>query len=217
MPVRTVLCYGDSNTHGTVPMRDLLHRERHGPQERWPGVLAACLGSDWLVVEAGLPGRTTTHPDPVIGDHMNGLAVLPAVLGSAAPVDLVVMMLGTNDLKHRFQMPPVEIAVCIERLVLGVANSFCGPERRAPGLLLVAPPPVVETGCLAEVFEGGAAKAARLGRIYREVAERHGVAFLDAGRLIAVSEVDGVHFDADAHAGLGQAVAAAVLGLDLQP
>jgi lysophospholipase L1-like esterase len=204
---RTVLCYGDSNTHGTVPMRQILERERFGPDARWPGVMAGALGPGWHVVEAGLPGRTTSLPDPVMGAHINGLAVLPAVLASAAPVDLVVLMLGTNDLKRRFQMPALEIAVCLENLLLAVGQSIAGPGGAAPRRLVVAPAPVTETGCLAEIFEGAERQAPKLAGHYAAVAERHGAEFFDAGGVVAVSPVDGVHLDAGAHAALGRALA----------
>lgn len=210
MAPRTLLCYGDSNTHGTAPMRQILQRERFGPGARWPGVMAAALAPDWHVVEAGLPGRTTSLPDPVLGAHMNGLAVLPAILASAAPIDLVVLMLGTNDLKYRFQMPPLEIGVCLENLVLAVKHSIAGPAGAAPGLLVVAPAPVIEAGCLAEVFEGAGKKAPQLAAHYAAVAERHGAGFFDAGSVIAVSPIDGVHLDADAHLALGRAIAGVV-------
>ena len=82
---RMVLVYGDSNSHGTVPMATLEDMGRFGPAERWPGVLAAELGAGWLVREEGLPGRTTVYPDPVSGVHKNGLAVLPAILESDKP------------------------------------------------------------------------------------------------------------------------------------
>ncbi len=212
---RVVLCYGDSNTHGTMPMAEIEDLGRFGPAERWPGVLAAELGADWRVIEEGLPGRTTVHPDPVAGVHKNGIAVLPAVLESHRPVDLVVLMLGTNDLKLRFQVPPVEIAESVVRLTLTVKHSFCGPEAGAPALLIVCPPPVLETGCLKEIFEGGAAKSARLPGPYAAVAARQGAAFLDAGLVIVSSPLDGVHFEALEHVMLGQAVAEAVR--DMEP
>jgi len=207
---RTVLCYGDSNTHGTEPMNMLEDRGRFGPDVRWPGVLAAALGPGWRVVEEGLPGRTTVHPDPISGVHKNGLAGLPIALESHAPVDVVVILLGTNDLKARFQVPPVEIAESVHRLVLGVRQSFVGPESSAPQVLLVVPPPVIEAGCLAEIFAGGADKSRRLAAEYRRIADRHAVGYLDAAAHIASSPVDGVHFDAAAHEALGQAVAQAL-------
>ncbi len=207
---RVALCYGDSNTHGTAPLPDLLAMERYGPAVRWPGVMAAELGPEWRVIEEGLPGRTTVHPDPIAGIHKNGLGVLPAVLETHRPVDVVVLMLGTNDLKTRFAVPPVEIAVSIEKLVLAIRQSCCGPAQRAPAVLVVSPPPVLEAGCLAEIFEGGAAKSARLAVFVSAAAAQQGAAFLDAGRVIASSPIDGVHFDAGAHATLGRAVAKVV-------
>lgn len=214
MTERTVLCYGDSNTHGTVPMPTLLDRRRLPRTERWPGVLAAALGPGWHVIEEGLPGRTTVHSDPVEGEWKNGLAVLPAILDSHRPIDLVVLMLGTNDLKPRFQVPPVQIAVSIERLVRLIAASDCGPGAMPPRLLLIAPAPVIESGSLAEVFGGGPARA-RLAAPYAEVAARYGAAFLDAGRVWTVSPIDGVHFDAAEHAKLGRAVAEAIGRMEL--
>jgi lysophospholipase L1-like esterase len=210
MGERVVLAYGDSNIHGTVPMATLEDAGRWGPAERWPGVLAAELGPGWRVVEEGLPGRTTVHPDPISGVHKNGLALLPAALESHRPVDLVVLMLGTNDCKQRFGVPAVEIGESVGLLLHLIRHSYMGPAGTQPRMLLVAPPPVEEAGCLAEIFAGGPAKARRLAEAYAAVAARHGAAFLDAGQAIAVSPLDGVHFDAAAHAALGRAVAAAV-------
>lgn len=215
MADRVVLVYGDSNTHGTVPMTTLEDNGRWGPSERWPGVLAAALGDGWRVVEEGLPGRTTVYPDPVSGVHKNGIALLPAALESHQPLDLVVVMLGTNDTKQRFNVPPVEIGESVSALLHLVRHSYTGPNGAQPRLLLVAPAPVQEVGCLAEVFGGGAAKSRRLGGVYAAIAARHGAAFLDAGGIVAVSPVDGVHLDAAAHAALGQAVAAAIRGMEI--
>jgi lysophospholipase L1-like esterase len=211
---RVVLCYGDSNTHGTPPLPSLAARvERLGRRERWPGVLAAELGAGWRVIEEGLPGRTTVHSDPVEGEWKNGLAVLPAILDSHCPIDVVVLMLGTNDLKLRFGVPAVQIATSVERLVRLIGASEAGPGGRPPEVLLVAPAPVTESGCLAEIFAGAAAKAPELARWYAAVAERHGAAFLDAGTVMAVSPVDGVHYDAGEHGKLGRAVAQALRGM----
>ncbi len=215
MRERVVLAYGDSNTHGTVPMASLEDMGRFGPAERWPGVLAAALGPGWRVIEEGLPGRTTVHPDPISGVHKNGLSVLPAVLESHRPLDAVVLMLGTNDLKQRFQVPVVEIAESVQWLVLAALRSGCGPEAGAPKVLLVAPPPVLETGCLAEIFAGSAVKSQRLGAEYARIAARHETGFLDAGQLIASSPLDGVHFDASEHGKLGRGVAAALGAMQL--
>lgn len=211
--MRTVLCYGDSNTHGTPPMATLDDMDRLGPAERWPGVMAETLGPAWRVVEEGLPGRTTVHADPIGGEHKNGLAALPVALESHRPLDLVVLMLGTNDLKARFSLVAEDIAAGVERLVLTIRASQSGPDLEAPKVLLVAPPPILEQGCLAAMFTGGAAKSARFGELYGALARKHGLAFLDAGTVIRSSELDGVHYDAAEHRKLGRAMAEAATAM----
>ncbi|MCB1885841.1 MAG: SGNH/GDSL hydrolase family protein [Geminicoccaceae bacterium] len=206
--LRTILCFGDSNTHGTLPMGGRL-----GPGARWPGVMAGVLGDGWRVVEEGLPGRTTVHPDPIEGVHKNGLAALPILLESHLPLDVVVVMLGTNDLKARFAVGPEDIAAGAGRVALAVRRSEAGPSGGAPAVLLVAPPPILEVGELRGMFRGGAAKSEGLAACFAAEAARLGVAFFDAGRVIRSSGIDGIHFDAGEHAKLGRAVAGAVRGL----
>jgi lysophospholipase L1-like esterase len=150
------------------------------------------------------------HDDPVEGAHRNGLSVLPALLESHRPLDLVLVMLGTNDLKQRFSVNACDIAHSLERLVRVIKGSEAGPGGRAPGVLLVAPPPIVETGCLAGMFAGGAAKSRRLAAEIRAVAARLDVPFLDAGEVVAVSPVDGIHYGAEANPALAEAFAAAI-------
>ncbi|MFO1144162.1 MAG: SGNH/GDSL hydrolase family protein [Amaricoccus sp.] len=210
MTERVVLAYGDSNTHGTPPIATLEDLGRHGPDARWPGVLRAELGQGWRVIEEGLPGRTTCFPDPVAGVYKNGEAVLPAILESHRPLDVVVIMLGTNDLKQRFACPPVEIAEGVGRLVHYVRHSYLGPAASQPQVLLIAPPPILEAGCLADIFAGGAAKSHKLAAEYARIAARHNTSFLDAGQVIVSSPIDGVHYDVAEHAKLGKAVATAV-------
>ncbi|MEQ8354044.1 MAG: SGNH/GDSL hydrolase family protein [Kiloniellaceae bacterium] len=207
---RTILAYGDSNTHGTCPKTSLQDSRRLDRHERWPGILAAALGASWQVVEEGLPARTTVHPDPVSGVHKNGLAVLPAVLESHRPIDLVILMLGTNDLKARFALPAVEIVSCVEQLLRCVQTSGTGPQAGAPGLMLVAPPLVKQRGCLAEIYQGAEPKSAALAGGLAGLAQRYRLPFVNAAGLIAASDIDGVHFDAEAHRILGGAIAQAV-------
>ncbi|KPP89055.1 MAG: GDSL-like lipase [Rhodobacteraceae bacterium HLUCCA08] len=208
MPV--ILTFGDSNTHGSVPMTTAEDRRRFGHDIRWPGVMAAALGPGWTLIEEGLPGRTTCRDDPVMGAHMNGQTGLRIALASHAPVDVLTIMLGTNDLKTRF-------APTAQRITAGVAGllDIAGSAEvaaRHPGLrlLLICPPPVVETGPIRDEFLGAEAVGPDLPRSLSALAQARGVAFLDAGATIAVSPVDGVHFDQDAHATLGRDVAAAI-------
>ena len=212
---KVVLAYGNSNTHGTMPMATLEDTGRFGRAERWPGVCAAALGPGFHVIEEGLPGRTTVHADPIEGVYKNGLAVLPAILETHRPIDLVVLLLGTNDLKHRFSLPAGDVGRSMALLVQTVVQSCSGPDNGRPRILVVAPMPVEEVGCLAEMFTGGAAKSRCVAEAYAGVAALHGTDFLDAGAVIAVSPLDGIHFDAASHAALGEAIAEKIKGMDL--
>ena len=207
--MRTLLLFGDSNTHGTMPVTALGQSDRFAREARWSGRLAGLL-PDWEVVAEGHPGRTTLHDDPIEGAHRNGLTVLLAILESHKPVDVVLLMLGTNDLKERFSVNAGDIALGLERLVRVILASGCGPDGAAPGVLLVAPPPIVETGCLAGMFAGGAAKSRALGAEVKAAAGRAGVPFLDAGTVVTVSPIDGIHYDDAANPALAKAFAAAI-------
>lgn len=206
---RTLLCYGDSNTHGTMPIPDLGFSGRFALADRWTTLLARHL-PDWHVISEGHPGRTTVHDDPIEGAHRNGLTVLPALLESHRPVDVVLLMLGTNDLKERFSVNAMDISLSLERLVRLIRNSLCGPDATSPQVLLVAPPPILETGCLAEMFAGGAAKSQALASRIEAAARRLSVSFLDAGQVVQVSPIDGIHYDAPANPALAAAFAAAI-------
>ena len=222
--MRTLLCYGDSNTHGSLPLpgpmlrpaaTDPSLRNRLGADERWPGIVRQRLGSEWLVIEEGLGGRTTVLDDPIDGVHKNGMRGLPIALETHRPIDLVVLMLGTNDLKARFAMTAIDIAranaALVERIIASVAN---GPDgKRGPNVLLVAPPHVVEVGDQAEVRAGGAAKSQRFGTLFAAVARIYGIPFFDAASVIAPSPIDGVHFEAPEHLRLGNAIADKILAL----
>jgi lysophospholipase L1-like esterase len=204
---RTILCYGDSNTHGTRPMPDLNGAGRFGHEARWPSVMARALGPDVEVISEGHPGRTTVHDDPMEGAYRNGLRVLPSILDSHKPLDLVILKLGTNDLKNCFHVSAADVAFCLDRLIRVVRASGSGPDGAAPAVLVVAPPPLLEAGCLAEMFLGGAAKSRDLGAAIQAMCTRMQAGFFDAGRVIEVSPLDGIHYEAKAQVALGLALA----------
>jgi lysophospholipase L1-like esterase len=203
MPV--VLCYGDSNTHGTTPLTALGVFGRYPRGTRWPDVMAAALGPETHVIAEGLPGRTTVHDDPVEGGCRNGIAVLPAILHSHRPIDLMVVMLGTNDLKTRFSVSAFEIARSVERLC-----TLARAEGVVADLLVVAPAPVIAAGVLADTFAGAEARQQDLATHLAAAAHRLGAGFLDAAQHVAVSPVDGVHWEEGAHRRFGAVMAAAV-------
>ncbi|WP_417719103.1 SGNH/GDSL hydrolase family protein [Salipiger sp.] len=200
-----ILCYGDSNTHGTMPMRVAGVSERHPRGARWPDAMARALGRDHQVLSEGLPGRTTVHDDPVEGGERNGLKLLSPVLHSHKPLDLMIVMLGTNDLKSRFSVTSWEIARSVERIVLAARiEAVCRAE------IIVCPAPVRETGTLVDVFAGAEARQVGLSSHLRAVAGRLGCAFVDAGEVVTVSERDGVHWEAEDHLRFGEVMAEAV-------
>lgn len=208
-----LLTFGDSNTHGTLPIRVEGERRRLGPAERWPGVCLAALGDGWTLAEEGLPGRTLAHPDAEMGPHMDGRVGLMIALQSHGPTDVMALMLGTNDLKVQFDVTPERIAAD-----LGVLLDICLSEEmqdRHGGfeVLVIAPPPILEQGVIADKFVGGREKSLRLAGLYRAEAEGRELAFLDAGTVIESSATDGIHFEPEMHLKLGRAVAAAVQGL----
>jgi lysophospholipase L1-like esterase len=207
--IRTVLCYGDSNTWGyaTEPRPD----SRYERDERWPGVLQRELGADWRVIEEGLSGRTTVRDDPVEGADKNGKTYLLPCLNTHKPLDAVVIMLGTNDLKARFNLSAWDIAQGVDVLVTTVLSTPCGRNEGVPDVLLVAPPPTLaKFPQHAEMFAGAAPKSKEMAKHYRAVAELHGVGYLDAGKVAKSSKVDGFHLDPAAHAAIGKAVAEAL-------
>lgn len=204
--MKSVLCFGDSNTFGTAPMPALGQELRWPCGQRWPGVLQGELGSGWRVIEEGLPGRTIGRDDPVEGADRNALRYLPACLQSHRPLDAVVFMLGTNDLKARFHLAAEDIAHGAHGLIDAVlVNSR--PEAPAPRMLVISPAPVLERGCLAGFFTGAEAQGPRVARAMAEVCRSRAVDHLDASRHIQVSPMDGVHLDVDAHHTLGRLVA----------
>jgi len=207
MASRTLLCYGDSNTHGTKPLTLPGVFERFGPDDRWPGVVRQILGPEWNVIEEALPGRTTVHDDPIDGHYKNGLAYLRACLESQLPIDIIVLMLGTNDLKTRFSVTPTDIAKSVDVLLQQVVACRAGPGGATPHVLLMSPVPIDEVGFVGESFVGGADKSRKLAPLYERVAVKYGCAFLDAGEIVTVSPTDGVHYEADQHHRLGKAVA----------
>jgi lysophospholipase L1-like esterase len=208
---RTVLCFGDSNTWGYVPGSGA----RHDFGTRWSGVLQSLLGEDWRVVEEGLNGRTTVFDEP-FRDHRNARRTLPMLLESHAPLDAVIVMLGTNDLKRVFNAGAADAARGAGVLLAQVRASGTGPGGQAPRALLVAPPRIAALSpMLALQFADDApARSREFGARYREVAAEHGVQFLDAGRVVEASRGDGVHLDGNGHTALAQALAAALTGAD---
>jgi lysophospholipase L1-like esterase len=207
--MKTLLCFGDSNTHGTIPMQTREEVTRYPFEQRWPGVVQAALGSSWRILEEGLPGRTTSRDDMEEGKERNALRYWQACLQTHRPVDGIVIMLGVNDLKAKFDASPESIALGVKALI-GIARDNTPPGHNHLPIWVVTPAPILEVGFFTELFAGGAAKSQGLATAFEQALQMPGVHLLHAEHHCAVSAVDGIHFDAVALRQLGLAIAAAV-------
>lgn len=215
-----ILCYGDSNTHGYCadPADCADGGIRFNESERWPQMLQQALGEDYLVTEEGLSGRTTCFDDP-IHEGLNGLTHLYPCLKSHEFLDLLIIMLGTNDTKERFGASAGCIAIGLGRLVKKAKDTECwGPH--GPRILVVAPPPIGEGMYGSPVAEtmgrGCVEKSRNLAKYYAEQCALLGVSFLDAGALgCEFNRVDYMHLTRAGHATLATNLAQAVGQMDI--
>lgn len=216
MPAKRIMCFGDSLTWGWSPTEAGVPVERYASDERWTGIMAAELGEGIEIIEEGLSGRTTNVDDPT-DPRLNGASYLPSALASHLPLDLVVIMLGTNDTKALFNRTPFDIAVGAGILLTQVMTSAggVGTVYPAPRAMLVAPPPLAEmpTPWFAELFKDGREKTLELAGKYRSLAQFLNIPFFDAGEVIATEGIDGIHFSPENNAVLGRAMAGQVRSL----
>jgi lysophospholipase L1-like esterase len=210
---RSILCFGDSLTWGWIPVIEGLPTQRYPYEQRWTGAMAAELGDGYKIIEEGLSARTTSADDPN-DPRLNGSNYLPAALASHFPLDLVIIMLGTNDTKPYFNRTPFDIAYGMSKLVVQVLTSAggVGTIYGAPKCLVVAPPPLAPMphAFFEGMFGGGHAKAGELGKQYAAMADFLKVDFLNAGDVVTTDGCDGIHFTAQNNIDLGKALATKV-------
>ncbi len=210
---KSILCYGDSLTWGWIPVIEGAPTLRYPFNKRWTGAMAAHLGDGYRIIEEGLSARTTCLDDPN-DPRLNGSAYLPSSLASHLPLDLVIVMLGTNDTKSYFRRTPYEIATGMARLVGQIYASAggVGAAYPAPKILVVAPPPLAPMPhpFFDGMFEGGHEKTAALAGQYRTMADFMKVSFFDAGSVVSTDGCDGIHFTVENNLTLGKALAAKV-------
>lgn len=201
-----IVCFGDSNTHGYCadPADCADGGDRFNENERWTCLLQKQLGDDYLVIEEGLSGRTTVFPDP-LHESMSGLDVIYSCLMSHEPVDLLIIMLGTNDTKERLGVNASCIAIGMERLVMK-AKSVMAWRGGKPNILVIAPPHIgdgIYTIPSGEPMGRECAEKSRdLAHRYAEVCERQDCAFLDAEGIGEFNNIDFMHLTCKGHASL---------------
>ena len=204
MHEKTVMCFGDSNTWGCDPSGGA----RFDRSTRWPGVLQEVLGKGYHVIEEGLGGRTTVWDDPIEGSK-NGSKHLGPLLQSHGPLDLLIIMLGTNDLKNRFSVSAFDVALSVERLVVEAGHFAESFVKGVSEVLVICPPPFAPMAevPLRDMFVGGEEKSHQLAAAFRQRCEEKDICLIDAGEVIESSPLDGIHLAASEHQKLAQAVA----------
>ncbi|MCK6265682.1 SGNH/GDSL hydrolase family protein [Vibrio sp. ZSDE26] len=199
--MKTILCFGDSNTWGYDPSQP----RRFNTNERWTMRLQSNLDADYRIIEEGQNGRTTVFEDPFeIGKR--GVDYLLPCLESHHP-DLVIILLGTNDLQTRFGVTAHDIAKGAARLVQIVQQFHHGFMHKPAEVLLVSPPPVLEVGPFKDSFVDAEEKSKQLAHYYEQQASELGCHFLNAGDVIKTCDQEGVHWNKEEHAKLAKALA----------
>lgn len=211
----TIVCFGDSNTHGYNPTDG----SRFPREIRWTGRLQQLLGKDYFVVEEGCNGRTTVYGDIEEG-WINGMAYLRPCLYSHRMVDYVVMMLGTNDLKESFGASAETIGQGMERLVCETKSFMEEHQGQAPRIILIAPPVLgdrMSESIFADEFTPDSVKKSKeLAVIYEKIASRCQCTFLNAADFATVSEEDSLHLGAESHASFATKVYECIQSLQSQ-
>ena len=205
--MKNILCFGDSNTFASHPLGG-----RHPYETRWTGRLQMLLGNEYRVIEEGLGGRTTVFEDQ-ISLGRNGSTALPAALATHNPIDLIILMLGTNDLKEQYHVTAWDLARAMEQLMQIIDTFPYAPHNKKPQVLLVSPIEVGEKeeespfGCFVNT---AAERSRQFPAIYAPVAKQYGAYFFDAATVARPSKEDQLHMDADSHRALADALAKCV-------
>ena len=198
-----ILCLGDSNTHGyCADPRDCADGGiRFNEDERWTCLLSRALGESYLVIEEGLSGRTTVFPDP-LHESMDALSAAYPLLKSHEFIDLLIIMLGTNDTKERFGVTAAGIAVGMDRLIKKCRSVDCWGTKE-PNILIVCPPPITD-GFYDEAMGSGCMEKSRaLAPYLEQTAKNNGAHFMDANGC-EFNDLDHMHLSRKGHAQLAE-------------
>lgn len=209
---KRILCFGDSNTWGYM-----VTGGRFPEDVRWPMRLQMLLGDGYTVIEEGFNGRTTVFDDPIEGGHKSSLTYLPPCVMSHSPLDLIIIMLGSNDLKKRFGMTAFTIGGGITALVKAARTYAMNAEGVPPKILIVSPPPVAENIMEtrhAPIFGVDSIAVSReLPHELRRVSKLMRCEFMDAAPYCEISAADAVHLTREGHLRLAEAMREKVLSI----
>lgn len=202
---KTIVCYGNSNTWGRVPKAG-----RYPRNVRWTGVLQNLLGDEYDIIGEGVGGRTFVVVDPE-NPWRCGITHLKSILRNNLPIDLILIMLGTNDVKDKFNLEAEDIAKHLQQTIDLIRTEDI------KNILIVCPPDFVipESGIPDPRFTGGGVKMKKLPKLYKEVADKNGCNFIDAGQYITSSKIDGFHLEPEAHKKLAEVLKNEIIKMKL--
>lgn len=204
--MKNILCYGDSNTNGCGCRTGMPRRERFN---RWTGVLQKNLGfEEYYVIEDGLNGRSTHFSHPTVR-HTDGYETSDVAVTNTFPLDLVIIMLGTNDLAPRYGSNVYSAAGWIMRIMANMRATAFETGNVVPKFLVIAPPPLGEAAKELDFTDDIIEESKNFSRVYREMAEIEGAYFFDAAPITKTG-YDGIHFDDESHFALGNAITGVV-------
>ena len=206
--MKSILAFGDSLTWGFVAGQDA----RHSFEDRWPNALAAGLAGKARVIEEGQNGRTTVFDDETTFETRNGSVALPLLLVSHQPLDLVIIMLGTNDIKFAGRCRAFDAAMGMERLVTIIQKFSFMVNYKNPQILIMSPPALVPTEdeWFDELWGHAIAESKKFAQHYATVAKEMNVHFFDAGSVAVADKTDGGHLDAANTRAIGTALVSVV-------
>lgn len=195
--VYRILCFGDSNTWGKVSSSE---GKRYPANIRWTGQLQVNLGGKYEIIEEGLNSRTTVLDDPLTGEGKNGKKYLIPCLETHNPIDMVILFLGSNDLKERFNLTPKKIALNIEELIKIIQKKAIDREGESSKIILISPPFVDETvQSTQKNYKGAEEKSKKLAPFYQKVAEKYGCSFVNIAKYVTPHKIDGCHLSKESH------------------
>ena len=210
--MKTILCYGDSNTYGYNPTNGM----RYSKNIRWTGRLQEMLGEEYRIIEEGCNGRTTVFDD-IMEPWKNGLPYLKPCLNTHKPLDIIILMLGSNDLKESLHATPKEIANGAGLLVDIMHDFLAEKQGFVPKIILVSPPEIGE-GIINSPFYGSfledsIERSREFPKYYGEIAKEKGCIFVKASDYVSPSEVDSLHLSPEGHKALAEAFYDVIVGL----
>ena len=203
--MKTILAFGDSITWGF----EAETFKRHAFEDRWPNALGAKLGPNYRLIAEGLNGRTTVHDDNLVDEQRNGVKALPMLLSSHQPLDLVIIALGTNDLKHPWWSRASDAKRGVQRLVEITQRFDYGVDMRTPKILVIAPPAVIHTNNadFDKMFSHGIKESQKFGDEYKLLEKSHGITVFEAAKIVEADPRDGIHLGAANTRKLGESLA----------